>query len=316
MEIKRNLYLDNIAGFFIMYMMIMHSCLFVKDDSYQIVGRFVYFFMPWFFYKGGAFFKEKGSEKEFVLTSFRRLIIPYIIVSLIGFLISLGICLHKGTSILDYLLSSIKTLVKTGTICGEVSHLWFLIGLFVSRLLLYYFNKYNFVFWGIICSIILIIFIFHLELTQIWYIFYSLTGFLYYGLGYMLREKQYTNSLFVISSLIYILSVIMTTYYDQHNSILYSGVFEVALIYPIFACVFANNISKYFMNKKTIFCFISKYAMLLYVTHYPIMSLISRTGILNNVDIVWGVVLLNTSSFFVASLLVVIFKDRLRTIGL
>lgn len=56
MEIKRNLYLDNIAGFFIMYMMIMHSCLFVKDDSYQIVGRFVYFFMPWFFYKGGGIF--------------------------------------------------------------------------------------------------------------------------------------------------------------------------------------------------------------------------------------------------------------------
>ena len=132
----------------------------------------------------------------------------------------------------------------------------------------------------------------------------------------MLREKQYTNSLFVISSLIYILSVIMPAYYDQHNSILYSGSFELALFYPIFACVFANNISKYFMNKKTIFCFISKYAMLLYVTHYPIMSLISRTGILNNVDIVWGVVLLNTSSFFVASLLVVIFKDRLKTIGL
>ena len=64
MEIKRNIYLDNIAGFFIMYMMIMHSCLFVKDDSYQIVGRFVYFFMPWFFYKGGGIFLKKKEVKK------------------------------------------------------------------------------------------------------------------------------------------------------------------------------------------------------------------------------------------------------------
>lgn len=244
------------------------------------------------------------------------MIVPYIIVSLIGFLIALGICILKGTSISDFLLLSIKSLVKTGTICGEVSHLWFLIGLFVSRILLYYFNKHNLVFWGIVGCVILIVLIFHLELTQIWYVFYSLTGFLYYGLGYIFREKQYAKSFFIVSSFIYFLSVIMPAYYDQHNSILYSGIFEVALIYPIFACVFANNISKYFLNKKTIFSIISKYAMLLYVTHYPIMSVISRTGILNNVDIVWGVVLLNTSSFFVASLLVVIFKDRLKTIGL
>ena len=132
----------------------------------------------------------------------------------------------------------------------------------------------------------------------------------------MLREKQYAKSFFIVSSFIYFLSVIMPAYYDQHNSILYSGVFEVALIYPIFACVFANNISKYFLNKKTIFSIINKYAMLLYVTHYPIMNIISGTGVLNMIDIVWGIVLLNTASFLVAALLVVIFKERLKNIGL
>ena len=37
---------------------------------------------------------------------------------------------------------------------------------------------------------------------------------------------------------------------------------------------------------------------------------------MNMIDIVWGIVLLNTASFLVAALLVVIFKERLKNIGL
>lgn len=262
------------------------------------------------------FFNPKGDIKEYIRVSFRRLMIPYIIFSTIGLGINIVFGLADGHSLGFLILSSIKSLANTGTVCSESGHLWFLLGLFISRILLYLSNKYNVLKISLFISVLLVLLLHHLGLKHFWWILYSMTGFLYYGLGYFLREKQYDKLIFFISAIVYVISIILPANFNQYNTQVYSGIIEVAIIYAGFACVFFNNVGKYLLNHKTILCVISKYAMLLYVIHYPVMFAISKTGILSNMNNFYAIVLLNSISIICVTLVAIIFKDKLNKIGL
>lgn len=72
----RDYSLDWISGLLILHMIIGHIAGWVEMD--YPVNNILFFFMPWFFFKGGMFHRHKEWKVE-LNKSFKRLIIPFIV---------------------------------------------------------------------------------------------------------------------------------------------------------------------------------------------------------------------------------------------
>ena len=53
----RDTSLDNVCAIMIIYMIYGHVCLWCGVKQNEILTRCLYFFMPWFFFKSGMFFR-------------------------------------------------------------------------------------------------------------------------------------------------------------------------------------------------------------------------------------------------------------------
>lgn len=126
----RDYSLDWISGLLILHMIIGHIAGWVEMD--YPVNNILFFFMPWFFFKGGMFHRHKEWKVE-LNKSFKRLIIPFIVFSIIGqaiWTIRL-LCLHE-TDIVKYI-GFPGTFILYGAFHGNAP-LWFLFSLFIVRI--------------------------------------------------------------------------------------------------------------------------------------------------------------------------------------
>lgn len=64
MESKRDNSLDAACGLMIIYMIYGHICLWSGVTQVEIFPRLLFFFMPWFFFKSGMFFKPRSYKSE------------------------------------------------------------------------------------------------------------------------------------------------------------------------------------------------------------------------------------------------------------
>lgn len=80
-ECQRNIHLDWICGLLIIHMIGGHIAQFMHER--YILDSVFFFFMPWFFFKSGMFHKIK-KEDVIIIKSAKRLLIPFIVFSLIG----------------------------------------------------------------------------------------------------------------------------------------------------------------------------------------------------------------------------------------
>lgn len=131
----RNSGIDSIAGFFVLYIAVGHALsrygiTTAKDGIFPF--PFLYFFMPWFFFKGGMYFKHKDN-KTALMSSYKRLIIPFIVYSVVGCVIYNGIAFFCDTPLYSVKSWAIGLLVQ-GSI-DENKPLWFLLSLFFVKLI-------------------------------------------------------------------------------------------------------------------------------------------------------------------------------------
>lgn len=94
--------------------------------------------MPWFFFKAGMFFKKESVSKV-VKKSFKRLLIPFIVFTIIGELTKLAVDIYTiDKSILTIVKfntwSAFKYLILYGSSLGNLA-LWFLFSLFCVRII-------------------------------------------------------------------------------------------------------------------------------------------------------------------------------------
>lgn len=81
---SRNESIDSVAGLMIIYMVFTHVMQGFGQthvECYKILERFLYFFMPWFFFKAGMFFRitdnrtfVKKKRKEIIAALFDILV--------------------------------------------------------------------------------------------------------------------------------------------------------------------------------------------------------------------------------------------------
>ena len=135
---KRIDFLDAITALMLLNMMIVHTFSWggqkSADTFYAPISSVLFFFMPWFYFKSGIFVSRKRDLKTWIVTDFKRLMVPYISFTIIGALcyyaVEVGI---NGNNLADIFLTPARRVKQVGSEIVS-QHLWFLLSLFLTRL--------------------------------------------------------------------------------------------------------------------------------------------------------------------------------------
>ena len=285
---ERFSYVDLSAGIMILWMVLGHTCMaagFVGTPARpsgitDFVPNFLFFFMPWFFYKSGQFFSKKGFKEE-LKKDWNKLIRQFLIWSAIGYisyLISLGV--FNGLTFRNIVYLPIRHLVLGGSI--DINHpLWFLLTLFgVRQIANFILPLENDKFYWLKClSIVLVAFSVGFGLycldcrfTPIWAANGS-TGLAYFTLGYCTRKHETKWWLLIPCILSYIVCCFLNfPNIDMHLNQCGSVSRYLMSLPASCAGIITFNlacryISKYLHYLSLPFEYIGKYAMIIYVSH-------------------------------------------------
>lgn len=312
MEKQRDSSLDLISGLLIIHMISGHifgNFSHLDTQFYRIEQFLLFFFMPWFFFKGGMFFRYNPDYKVFARKSFRRLIIPFLFWGIISIPFFLGyVATGEHSGVLGWYLAPIKSLLMVGTFESN-GLLWFLLSLFIARIV------YNYCFGNKVLTRILVVasvavpFGFYCaNFTSLSIISHTLLGFFFFHCGYQLREKQYLAKVFTICVGFYLaIAAFSPTFVKMiSNSLEFGDCYLVHFLYALVAIIVCNNMFRYFttpaMQKishtihtqmiTTILESIGRNSMNYLVTHWILLLIIKTIlvnflGIDNNWTIFW-----------------------------
>lgn len=266
--------IDVVAGLLIVHVILGHIFQWAHMNSfYAPVNRALIFFMPWFFFKSGMYFKDKPINQ--VLLNTQRLLLPFAIFSLIGqFFWSIMMYVDGDREISHYLLSPFKTLFAEGAINGNLP-LWFLLTLCVVQCVYSLVqSKRGLV---LVVSLLVAYLLNEIGYSKPYLLANCCSGLFFYSAGHILKEYQYKTPIALLSMVIGIAILFMfPSIVDMRSNQLFSGNYLIWCIYSIVAIITFNNLSRYL--RVTLITnplsFIGRYSMIFYVLHWIIMLIV------------------------------------------
>ena len=295
-EENRSIFLDNVCGVLILYMIFYHFLSFLCISRYDnLVLRFLTdtfsFFMTWFFFKNGMFFKS--APQSVIWTSTKRLLFPFVVCTIIGLIIEVFYAYSLGRSIDSTFFRSLVYITLNLHPFHPVAHIWFLMSLWVVRLAFFLFDKIGFptlVFAGI--SLLLAMgcnwlaykyhYVVNFSLGSRFYRFDfpPMLGNVFHGMfcfamGYFLKDKQYLTKVFICSVLLFVFRYIFVIRSDMRTNSTSDPYYVFYVLYGLAGCISINNISKRFFNRKlSLLTYMGKNSMGFYLGHYTIMYIL------------------------------------------
>lgn len=270
-------YLDTISGLFILFVITSHIFQITHYNENHIYiliyEELLFFYMPWFFFKSGMFHNIKTNSNKSIHKIIKKLLIPYVIFSFIGYLIyCFELRFNGNTNIYYYTITPLKNILLTGTNVGNPP-LWFLLSLCCIKILTIKSKFSNVKKVSIFCCII-IIFISISSYLKIIYPFWAyntLAGLFFYLMGYILKNIQFNKLLFVTAIIFYCLSFIYCpSYVDMRSNSIIHGNYYIWIINSIMGIILINNLFKQLYPIR-LFTYIGKNSMTYYVTHWLIL---------------------------------------------
>lgn len=111
---QRDTSLDSVGGLMILHMISFHLRGYLGYEVLDLENVLFFFFMPWFFFKAGMFWKM-DSIKNVVVKGYCRLLKPFIIFSIIGHLcFCIRLFVERDYNWVHYVLSPFKALLRYG----------------------------------------------------------------------------------------------------------------------------------------------------------------------------------------------------------
>lgn len=292
MEVVRNNRLRDIdfaSGIMILWMILFHAIGHAWWNVYPCVKfPYLYFFMPWFFYKSGMFFIPQTIREQLTKDS-RKLLKPFIIWSVIGVICYIFVNLINSTFDWNDFFSAITI---DSLITGKFpinTPLWFLLSLFIVHFVVNLFAKIN---NGLYLWLLVILgyfvsytaYKFNHQMLPFW-VANSACGICFYVLGYLFRELEKCWWIILPCAIVYILSIIFGfPIVDMFPNKLVSGLYPLYIPVSFCSIVTFNALCR-FISKYIHFMpiyWISKNAMTILVTHVLIIKLtISILGYFN-----------------------------------
>lgn len=269
---KRDVHIDLLSGVFIIYMIYYHICQHCEQIS--ILHHILFYFMPWFFYKSGMYFKHNINYLEALKKDSRALLMPYVSFGVIGLFIHFLIIAILGDDNWIHYVSFPKHILLYDSIPGNVP-LWFLISLFVVK------NIYNYFVDRINCLVLIIVgfaiaycgYFFEIKIPR--WLFNIAFGLCFYLVGSKLRKYQYSKFVFTLSIITCTcISILCPSYVDMFPNILKYGNYLVYFFYAISCIVIVNNLSKIIPLHFYDFLifrglsYLGQYSMFYYVSHW------------------------------------------------
>lgn len=266
-ETARMMGIDAVAGIMILNMISYHC----YSLPFHI---FLSFFMPWFFFKSGMFYKRQ-SFKDCVQKSAKKLLYPFFTFTILGYLVYVLIFLSEGNHELsDYFIIPLKELVLDGSIYGN-KPLWFLFSFFIVQVIFSVVeNNMKYPIFIIIPAIIIVYTLFLYDNPLPRYFGNVNSGLVFYTLGYVLRKKQFSPYVSVTAIITYILFVIFgITFVDMFPNILRQGIYLHWFVFAIAGCITINSIFERIPYRFELLSCVGRNSMVLYVTHYLVIRL-------------------------------------------
>lgn len=244
------------------------------------------FFMPWFFFKGGMFFRCRPLKDEIII-SYKRLIIPYIVFSLIGTIILWTKMAVNGGLTWNKIIYSVAPFVTDGSLSGNLP-LWFLLSLFVVRIMfqvLYALFRGGALQKGVciiittaICTTYIALYYVRAEPHR-WYPFWLSnisSGMLFFALGYWTRKLQFGVWGTVVLIAAYIsVNLLVPTCVDMRSGQLIRGFFLLWGPISLLSILTFNNTFRYFINKKNILTMAGRDSISYYCMHWCVIEIVS-----------------------------------------
>ena len=232
-ENERNHSVDFLSGFFIIYMIYTHISqeIPMQIDSmlYVFLDSLFFFFMPWFFFKSGMFYKHKNPTKKTIKKTIDRLVLPLIVFSVANipiYIITVANHWTDGPSVLLCVKASLGELLFDGSPLGNAP-LWFLIALIFIRFFILLINIDK---WFVPLSILFVFVSFFLwdnHIRPIRLFIPSILGFSFFSFGYFFKNFQYNKIVLCSSIVLFILFFILFPY---HISVRSNEIYENGLL--------------------------------------------------------------------------------------
>lgn len=269
--------MDSIGGLMILHMIAYH----IFGGGYygtlaEECMRPLSFFMFWFFYKSGMFYKPLSCN-DILRKGWHKLIIPYAFFSLTGFVVW---CLRQtvvaGFGILDFLKEALQEFAFSGTFPNNVA-LWFLPSLLLVHITFNIVYKSGGILFLTFGSIVLSCLFHFTGVILLFYIVNFPLGIASYSFGYIMRKHQYCNGIFVTALILYVgILVLCPSSLDfRGNHLIQSnGYYILAIIFSFAGCIVINNIFKMWLpHRCSILHWIGCRTMDFYVPHMIILTL-------------------------------------------
>lgn len=276
---KRYIYLDNISGVLILWMIFIVHCAKASGISGSLINEamlIMEFFMPWFFYKSGMLFHEKPF-RDTTKKNIKVLLKPFAVFSFLGWFIivpasslflrhqSLGVLFHDTFSIF----------FQEGFFRGNPP-LWFLLSFFIVKEL---FSLSRYCKIPVIVVAVISLFIAflhnHILVNSPAYVGNISNGLFFFSIGYLLRDLQYRRKVFFLSLLIAIVIFPFCSYLDfRANKIYYgSNFYLINELFMVAEIVIVNFLMKKWGGRHCLFTSIGRDSILYFATHYIFLSI-------------------------------------------
>jgi fucose 4-O-acetylase-like acetyltransferase len=274
--------IDAVGGIMVLHMILRHCLVGPLKETFWGGVVFYYpllFFMAWFFYKSGMFYREEALH-ETIEKGVKRLIIPYVVFSVVAaiFAVVVYVILY-GRLAIPGLFSDFCIHMKREGAIEFNAPLWFLLSLFCVRSFFSLSRKLHIPAACVaVCSLGCAYGLYLAGLPIGLYFENIALGLFFFSLGYILKRFQYHDSSFIGASLYYVSylfycfvsqSVVGEFIINTHTPYLPTIGFYIA------GCILINNLfHRLRVLQIGLFLKAGEHSMTLYVTHFIILSVV------------------------------------------
>ena len=268
---ERNAAYDAIAGIMVSMAILLHIG--YASFSQNNILHYFGFFMIWFFYKAGMFQKPNPTfNKDFWIRIWKRLIVPFLVTGYFGFTI-FALCTDMALG--EYILT---LWWPVGVAIQGNGPSWFLITFVIVRILFPIIVKYikgNWLWCVVLFFFCLSIFLHYTGITKKVTIMNTSMSMIFCTLGYLMKEKQYKNEVFIGSAIVYfILCFGYPSEINLSTTDVNYGNFIVSIFYNAAGILLINNLfTRYSVLQVQPLCHIGKNTMVYFLFHQPILHI-------------------------------------------
>ena len=293
---QRDTSLDIICGLLIIHMILEHiffSFVLLRDSgAFQWERHILFFFMPWFFFKNGMFYKQNCELKIGMIKDFHRLIVPFLVWSLIG---EVCWCLSEYLNGNFNYFESLKSLPINGHTKGNPA-LWFLLSLFMVRQLFSVVSRSKVIVTFVaIISLIVPYLCWKFDYNKYLIVSHTMLGFFFFTGGSYLREKQRLVHVIALAGVTLFIACLFSRPWMDMRANIITDPYLIGAVAAMAAILLVNTILPPHICRNPIgrvLAYIGKDSMSFYVVHWPLLWFLRIflkrcMGITDSWDLVW-----------------------------